>query len=142
MKEDPSIEVTVDDLEGGDEFENLKGEGRRAWDRVWSEVKASRAVTERRFATLFLIPGGVWLVLLFGIPLGIVFAISFGTTDDLGNALYGWYPENYSRAFDPIFLPVLLRSVLYAVATVVLCLASATRSRTTSPASGGRGRTC
>ena len=41
VKEDPSIEVTVDDLEGGDEFENLKGEGRRAWDRVWSEVKAS-----------------------------------------------------------------------------------------------------
>jgi spermidine/putrescine transport system substrate-binding protein len=41
VKEDPSIEVTIDDLEGGDEFENLKGEGRRAWDRVWSEVKAS-----------------------------------------------------------------------------------------------------
>jgi spermidine/putrescine transport system permease protein len=80
-------------------------------------------VTERRFATLFLIPGGVWLLLLFGVPLGIVFAISFGTTDDLGNALYGWYPENYSRAFDPIFLPVLVRSVLYAVATVALCLA-------------------
>ena len=77
-------------------------------------------MTERRFATLFLIPGGVWLLLLFGVPLGIVFAISFGTTDDLGNALYGWYPENYSRAFDPIFLPVLLRSVFYAVATVAL----------------------
>jgi spermidine/putrescine transport system substrate-binding protein len=41
VKDDPSIEVTVDDLEGGDQFENLKGEGRRAWDRVWSEVRAS-----------------------------------------------------------------------------------------------------
>ena len=55
-------------------------------------------------------------------PLGIVIAISFGTTDDLGAAIYGWYPENYSRAFDPLFLPVLLRSVGYALATVVLCL--------------------
>ena len=49
-------------------------------------------------------------------------AISFGTTDDLGNALYGWYPENYSRVFDPVFAPVLLRSVGYALATVALCL--------------------
>ena len=55
-------------------------------------------------------------------PLGIVLAISFGTTDDLGGAIYGWYPENYSRAFDPLFVPVLLRSVGYALATVVLCL--------------------
>jgi spermidine/putrescine transport system permease protein len=75
-----------------------------------------------RFAARFLIPGGLWLLLFFAIPLGIVLAISFGTTDELGAAVYGWYPENYSRAFDPLFLPVLLRSVGYAVATVVLCL--------------------
>jgi spermidine/putrescine transport system permease protein len=75
-----------------------------------------------RFAAKFLIPGGLWLLLFFAIPLGIVIAISFGTTDDLGNAIYGWYPENYSRAFDPLFVPVLLRSVGYAVATVALCL--------------------
>jgi spermidine/putrescine transport system permease protein len=80
-------------------------------------------VSEQRFASAFLVPGGVWLLLLFAVPMGIVVAISFGTTDDLGNALYGWYPENYSQAFNPTFLPVLLRSVLYALATVVLCLA-------------------
>ena len=75
-----------------------------------------------RFAARFLIPGGLWLLLFFAIPLGIVLAISFGTTDDLGGAVYGWYPENYSRAFDPLFLPVLVRSVGYALATVALCL--------------------
>jgi len=75
-----------------------------------------------RFAARFLIPGGLWLLVFFAVPLGIVIAISFGTTDDLGAAIYGWYPENYSRAFDPLFLPVLLRSVGYALATVVLCL--------------------
>ena len=75
-----------------------------------------------RFAARFLIPGGLWLLVFFAVPLGIVLAISFGTTDDLGAAIYGWYPENYSRAFDPLFLPVLLRSVGYALATVVLCL--------------------
>jgi spermidine/putrescine transport system permease protein len=56
------------------------------------------------------------------VPLGFPLAISFGTTDDLGEAIYGWHPENYSRVFDPAFLPVLLRSVGFALATVALCL--------------------
>jgi spermidine/putrescine transport system permease protein len=80
-------------------------------------------VSEQRFASSFLIPGGVWLLLLFAVPIGIVIGISFGTTDDLGNAIYAWHPENYKQAFNPTFLPVLLRSVVYAVATVSLCLA-------------------
>src|SRR3978361_1213519 len=76
-----------------------------------------------RFAAKFLLPGGLWLLAFFAIPLGIVLAISFGTTGDLGGAVYGWHPENYSHAFNPLFAPVLLRSVGYALATVVLCLA-------------------
>lgn len=76
-----------------------------------------------RFAGRFLIPGGLWLLVFFLVPLGIVFAVSFGTTDELGGAIYGFYPENYADVFDPLFLPVLLRSVLYALGTVVLCLA-------------------
>ncbi len=79
-------------------------------------------MTERRFAGLTLLPGAAWLVLLFLIPLGITLAISFGVTDDLGNAVYAWHPENYSQVFDPLFVPVLLRSVGYAAATVTLCL--------------------
>ncbi len=80
-------------------------------------------LSEQRFAAALLSPGALWLVLLFAIPLGITLALSFGTTDDLGNALYGWHPENYERAFDPLFVPVLLRSVGFALATVGLCLA-------------------
>ena len=79
-------------------------------------------MSQRRFAAAFLVPGGLWLLLLFAVPLGILLAISFGTVDDLGTALYGWYPENYERVFDPVFVPVLLRSVGFALATVVLCL--------------------
>ncbi len=41
VKDDPAIAVTINDLEDGQQFENLKGEGRRAWDRTWTEVKAS-----------------------------------------------------------------------------------------------------
>jgi spermidine/putrescine transport system permease protein len=75
-----------------------------------------------RFAARFLIPGGLWLLLFFAVPLAIVLAISFGTVDELGGAVYGWNPENYSRAFDPLFVPVLLRSVGYALVTDLLCL--------------------
>jgi spermidine/putrescine transport system permease protein len=76
-----------------------------------------------RFAARTLIPGGLWLLAFFAVPLCLVVAVSFGTTDELGGATYGWYPENYSRVFDPLFVPVLLRSVGYALATVALCLA-------------------
>ena len=79
-------------------------------------------MSERRFASLTLLPGAAWLVLLFLVPLAITLAISFGVTDELGNAIYGWNPENYSRVFDPLFAPVLLRSVAYAFGTVTLCL--------------------
>ena len=80
-------------------------------------------MTSERFAARFLIPGGLWLALLFAVPLGIVIAISFGTVDDLGGAVYGWNPGNYADVFDPLFIPVLLRSVGYALATAALCLA-------------------
>ena len=79
-------------------------------------------MSERRFANLTLLPGAAWLTLLFLIPLGITLAISFGVTDELGNAIYAWNPENYSRVFDPLFAPVLLRSVGYAAATAALCI--------------------
>jgi spermidine/putrescine transport system substrate-binding protein len=37
---DPAIEVSTDDLAKGSQFEELTPEGRKAWDRVWTEVKA------------------------------------------------------------------------------------------------------
>ena len=41
VKDDPSINVTVDDLQNGEQFENLGRDDRRAWDRTWTEVKAA-----------------------------------------------------------------------------------------------------
>jgi spermidine/putrescine transport system permease protein len=79
-------------------------------------------VSEQRFASFFLFPGVLWLVAFFLIPLGILLAISFGYTDDLGNSIYSTRLDNYEQAFDPLFVPVLLRSVGFAAATVALCL--------------------
>ena len=41
VKDDPEINVTTDDLENGQQYENLKGEGRLAWDKVWTEFRVS-----------------------------------------------------------------------------------------------------
>jgi spermidine/putrescine transport system permease protein len=79
-------------------------------------------VSENRFAHLMLAPAGLWLLLLFAIPLGILLAVSLGTTDPVYQAVYGWHPGNFSDVFDPLFAPVLLRSVGYALATVAICL--------------------
>jgi spermidine/putrescine transport system permease protein len=79
-------------------------------------------VNENRFAIAFLVPGGVWLVLLFVTPLFFLLALSFGYTDDLGEAIYGTRLDNYERLIDPAYVPVLLRSVGFALATVLICL--------------------
>ena len=120
-KDDPAITVTV----GGP---GARGPVRAPRGRPPAGLgpgldRGEGRLSEQRFATALLSPGALWLVLLFAIPLGITLALSFGTTDDLGNSIYGWHPENYEQAFDPLFVPVLLRSVGFALATVGLCLA-------------------
>jgi spermidine/putrescine transport system permease protein len=79
-------------------------------------------VNENRFATAFLVPGGLWLLLLFVVPVVLVLALSFGYTDDLGEAIYDTRLDNYERLIDPDYVPVLLRSVGFALAAVVVCL--------------------
>jgi spermidine/putrescine transport system permease protein len=79
-------------------------------------------VTANRLWRLLLAPGALWLLALFVAPFGVVIAISLGTTDFLNRPSFGWHPENYLQVIDPIFVPVLVRSAYYAVATTVLCL--------------------
>ena len=71
----------------------------------------------------FLVPGALWLAFFFAVPFGIAIAISFGQAAEFGGVIYGWNPENYADALDPLFAPILLRSVGYAAATAFLCLA-------------------
>ncbi len=83
---------------------------------------AAATVSAGGFWTRFLLPGGLWLLVLFAVPLVLVLALSFGYVDDLGRAVYATDLDNYGDAFNPTYFPVMLRSVLYALATTVLCL--------------------
>jgi len=41
VKEDPEINITVEDLEQGQQFRNLAGDGRLEWDEAWTEFRVS-----------------------------------------------------------------------------------------------------
>ncbi len=80
------------------------------------------------FWSRFLVPPGLWLLVLFALPIALVLALSVGSVDEFGRAVYGspFDPgafDNYADAFDPVYLPSLIRSVTYALATTALCLA-------------------
>lgn len=79
-------------------------------------------MSANRLWRLLLLPGALWLLALFIAPFGLVIAISFGTTDFLGRPEFGWNPDNYLQVLDPIFIPVFVRSAIYAVSTTLLCL--------------------
>ena len=40
-KDDPSVNITVEDVQNGEQFANLTGQDKVLWDRAWTEVKAA-----------------------------------------------------------------------------------------------------
>jgi spermidine/putrescine transport system permease protein len=68
------------------------------------------------------VPGGLLLLVLFILPLGLLVAFSFGTTNVVGQPQFGMTLENYALVFRDYNLIVLGRTVLYAAAATLLCL--------------------
>jgi ABC-type spermidine/putrescine transport system permease subunit I len=83
---------------------------------------------------VFALPGIVWLLLLFVIPLYVVFTIVFGQIDPIFRTpLPVWNPIEWNTvAFDDVFKhifgsdgyfgPALLRTLIFVVSASVLCL--------------------
>jgi spermidine/putrescine transport system permease protein len=72
-----------------------------------------------------LAPTTLWLLILLLIPLGVVVSYSLGRRSrippvrlDWGNLQWG----NYSDALNPDFLPIFIRSIVYALSTTVFCI--------------------
>ena len=74
-----------------------------------------------RLRSWFLLPSWVWMTGLFAAPLAIVLAYSFLSRGVYGGVEQPWAVENYRRLFDPLYLTILLRSFLMALAATVLC---------------------
>lgn len=73
-------------------------------------------------AWLVLLPLLIWLVLFIVAPTGMLVVVSFAERDGLGRVVYNFTWENYLRAFDWIWLKVLLVSLWYALLTTIICM--------------------
>jgi spermidine/putrescine transport system permease protein len=71
------------------------------------------------------LPGTFWLVLFFIIPLGIIWAMSFGEKTSITGIAYTGTLANYVRVFDPVYLQIFWKSVWISVLATALCLAIA-----------------
>jgi spermidine/putrescine transport system permease protein len=81
---------------------------------------------DRRRDAILLVPGLGWLVLFFAVPLVIIFVVSLGARDQFGGVVMGSPSlRNYQRALEPDFLPTVINSFKYALATTILSIAIA-----------------
>jgi spermidine/putrescine transport system permease protein len=73
-------------------------------------------------------PGSLWLLLFFVVPLGILFAMSFGGKAVVDGAIsatqfdYFTGISNYIEALNPLYLQILLKTVFISAISTVLCL--------------------
>ena len=75
-----------------------------------------------KLRTWFLLPAWLTMAVLFAAPFVIVLAYSFLTRGVFGGIEMPWTTESYQRLVDPLYLTILWRSFVMAVAATVLCL--------------------
>ena len=63
-----------------------------------------------------------WLVVFFLLPLSLIWLISFGEKQGIVDVALTWTLDNYARAMEAIYLEILLKSIVMAVAITVICL--------------------
>lgn len=86
-------------------------------------------------------PGALWLAALYVAPLLIVLATSFATPDMVGRPVWGFTPDNYLLVLDPLYLPIVIRTFLYATIATALCLIVGFPTAYTIARFGGRFKT-
>ena len=75
-----------------------------------------------KLRTWFLLPAWISMGVLFAAPFAIVLAYSFLTRGVFGGIELPWTAESYRRLIDPLYLTILWRSFLMALAATALCL--------------------
>ena len=91
---------------------------------VTPELEQASLKAEARRGLLIALPSYIYLVLLFVIPLLLVFVYSFATRDSTGQTvLEDWNLDSYRRLFSSDVLQIFVRSLVLALVTTVICLA-------------------
>jgi spermidine/putrescine transport system permease protein len=82
-------------------------------------------VSGRRQAFWLLLPCLLVLLALFALPQALMFEASLGRRSAYGGIVHDWSGASYGRALEGLYLTILGRSVVLALATTLLCLALA-----------------
>ena len=91
---------------------------------VTPELEKAASKAEARRGFLIALPSFAYLVLLFVLPLVLVFVYSFATRDATGQTVLGdWNLDSYKRLFSAEVLEIFVRSLVLALVTTVICLA-------------------
>ena len=69
-----------------------------------------------------IVPPAATLILLFGVPLALVFAVSFASRGTYGGIEWAFTLGNYTSIADPLYLRIFWRSLWLSVLTTVICL--------------------
>lgn len=67
-------------------------------------------------------PAGFWLLVFFLIPLVFVWVLSFGEKRGVVDIAITWTLDSYARAFDPLYLGIMVQSLWNAALTTAICL--------------------
>ena len=68
------------------------------------------------------LPGTFWLLCFFLLPLGIIWLMSFGEKTSITDVAITGTLANYLRAFDPVYLQILWKSIWVSGLATALCL--------------------
>jgi spermidine/putrescine transport system permease protein len=94
-----------------------------ALETALGEAERRGEATERRRGLLLALPSFAYMILFFAVPLVIVLVYSFATRTSSGStALEDWNLDAYRKLGEPIVRNVVVRSVVLALITTVLCL--------------------
>ena len=69
-----------------------------------------------------LAPATIWLGLFFLVPLLIIVVYSFLTSGIYGGVVWEFNPGNYLKVFEPLYLEIVVRTLLIALMNTLLCL--------------------
>jgi spermidine/putrescine transport system permease protein len=76
-----------------------------------------------RIGWLLLSPLILWAVVFTVAPAVIMLVYSFAHRGTLGGVVLGFTLENYANVLDPVYMQIVIRSIIYATITTALCLA-------------------
>lgn len=75
-----------------------------------------------RASHLLMTPAALWLTIFLILPLAFLLILSITQRGPYGSFVWTLTGDNFVRAFNPKYLPVLLRTLSYAAATTGICL--------------------